>query len=273
MFRIAGAVGLAERVAARDEGHRLLVVHRHASEDLADIPRRSDRVRVAVRAFRVDVNQAHLHGSERIFEIPVAGVALVTQPLVLGAPVDVLFRFPDVLTPAAETEGLETHRFQGDVAGEDHQVGPGNFPAVLLLDRPEQSARLVEVHIVGPAVEGRKALAAVACAAAAVAGAVGAGAVPRHTDEQRSVVAEVRRPPVLRLRHQFTEVLLHGLQVETLELFSVVETLAHRIGLGGMLVQDIELQLVRPPVSVRRAAAGSVFVSLCPLPGTCFLHS
>jgi hypothetical protein len=28
-----------------------------------------------------------------------------------------------------------------------------------------------------------------------------------------------------------------------------------------MLVQDIELQLVRPPVSVRRAAAGNVFVS------------
>ena len=26
-------------------------------------------------------------------------------------------------------------------------------------------------------------------------------------------------------------------------------------------MQDIELQLVRPPVSVRRAAAGSVFVS------------
>jgi hypothetical protein len=28
-----------------------------------------------------------------------------------------------------------------------------------------------------------------------------------------------------------------------------------------MLVQEIELQLVRPPVSVRRAAAGGVFVS------------
>ncbi len=274
LFRIAGAVGLAEGVAARDEGHRLLVVHRHAGEGLADIPRRRDRVRVAVRAFRVDVDQAHLHGRERIFEIPVAGVALVFQPLALGAPVDVLFRFPDVLTPAAETEGLEAHRFQGDVAGEDHQVGPGNLPAVLLLDRPEQPARLVEVRIVGPAVEGRKALAAVARAAAAVAGAVGAGAVPRHADEQRSVVAEVRRPPVLRLRHQFTEVLLHGLQVETLELFGVVEILAHRIGLGGMLVQDIELQLVRPPVPVRRAAAGRMSVTLaCHRALAIFIHS
>ena len=60
-------MSLAERVAARDEGHRLLVVHRHASEDVADIPRRSDRIRVAVRAFRVDVNQAHLHGSKWVF--------------------------------------------------------------------------------------------------------------------------------------------------------------------------------------------------------------
>ena len=183
-----------------------------------------------------------------------------TQPLVLGAPIDVLIRLPDVLATAAETEGLESHRFQGDVAGEDHQVGPGNLPAVLLLDRPEQATRLVQADVVGPTVERREALLAPATAAAAVADAVGAGAVPRHADEQRSVVTEVRRPPVLRLRHQFTEVLLHGLQVETLELFSVVEILAHRIGLGGMLVQDIELQLVRPPVSVRRAAGSEFFI-------------
>jgi hypothetical protein len=127
-----------------------------------------------------------------------------------------------------------------------------------LLDRPEQSARLVKVHIVWPAAERRKALLSPAAAAAAVAGAVSTSAVPRHADEQRPVVAEVRRPPILRLIHQFTEVLLHGLQVETLELLSVIETLSHRIGLGGMLVQDIDLQLVRPPVRVRRAAASNL---------------
>jgi hypothetical protein len=36
-------------------------------------------------------------------------------------------------TLSAETEGLETHRFQGDVTGEDHQVGPGNLPAYFRL--------------------------------------------------------------------------------------------------------------------------------------------
>ena len=251
-------MGLAEGVAARDERNRLFVVHRHAGEGLADVLGRGDRIRVAIGAFRVDVDQAHLHGSERIFEVPVAGVALVLQPLALGAPVDVLLRFPDVLTPAAETEGLEAHRFQGDVAGEDHQVGPRDLAAVLLLDRPEQAARSVEEDVVGPAVEGSKALAAAACAAAAVEGAVGAGAVPCHADEQRSVVTEVRRPPVLGPGHQLTEVFLHGPQVETLELFGVVEIPAHRVGLGGMLVQDIEPQLVWPPVAVRRAAASSL---------------
>jgi hypothetical protein len=149
-------------------------------------------------------------------------------------------RLPDVFASPAETEGLETHRFQGDVASKDHQVGPRNLPTVFLLDRPKQPACLVEVHIVGPAVDGSKALVAGPCAPAAIAYAVGARAVPRHSDEERPVVAEVRRPPVLRLRHQFMEVLLHGLQVESFELFSVVETLTHRIGLG-MLVQDAKL--------------------------------
>jgi hypothetical protein len=32
------------------------------------------------------------------------------------------------------------------------------------------------------------------------------------------------------------EILLHGLQVETIELFGVIEILAHWISLGGMLV-------------------------------------
>ena len=50
------------------------------------------------------------------------------------------FGFPDVSAAAGETEGLESHRFQRDVAGEDHQVGPGDPAAVFLLDRPEQTA-------------------------------------------------------------------------------------------------------------------------------------
>ena len=169
-------------------------------------------------------------------------------------------RLPDVLAPAAEAEGLEAHRLKRAIAGEDHEVGPGDLAAVFLLDRPEQPARLVEVHVVGPAVEGRKALGAGSPAPAAVADAVGARAVPRHPDEEPPVVTEIGRPPVLRVGHQRIEVLLQGLQVEFFEFLSVVELLAHRIAHGRVLVKNLQVQLVRPPVPVRRASAGSGFV-------------
>ena len=74
MGRRAGAVGFAEGVTAGDERHRLFVVHRHARENLTDILGRRDRIRVAVRPFRVDVDQAHLYGRQGVFQLPVAGV-------------------------------------------------------------------------------------------------------------------------------------------------------------------------------------------------------
>src|SRR5665213_2738558 len=50
------SVGLAERVSAGDERNRLLVVHRHASERLADVPGCSKRIWVAVRPLRIHVD-------------------------------------------------------------------------------------------------------------------------------------------------------------------------------------------------------------------------
>ena len=155
---------------------------------------------------------------------------------------------------AAEAEGLEAHRLERAVAGQDHQVGPGDLVAVLLLDGPQQPARLVEVAVVGPAVDRREALIAGAAAAAPVRDAVGARAVPGHADEQAAVVAPVGRPPVLRIRHQRVEVLLQRGEVELLEFLGVVELLAHRVGLRRVLVQDLEVQPVGPPVAVRLGA-------------------
>ena len=77
--------------------------------------------------------------------------------------------------------------------------------------------------------------------------------MPRHADEERPVVAEVGRPPLLRVRHQGMQVLDHGIEVEAFEFLGVVERLAHRIGQGGVLVET-EVQLVRPPVAVQRCA-------------------
>ncbi len=71
-----GAVGLAEGMAAGDERDGFLVVHRHAAEGLADIVRRRDRIGIAVRAFGVDVDQAHLHRGERILQLARVDVSI-----------------------------------------------------------------------------------------------------------------------------------------------------------------------------------------------------
>src|SRR6202012_124341 len=65
----ARAVGLAEGVAAGDQRHRLLVVHRHPAERLADVPGRREEVAAGVRALRVDIDQAHRVGAERLLEL------------------------------------------------------------------------------------------------------------------------------------------------------------------------------------------------------------
>ncbi len=123
----------------------------------------------------------------------------------------------------------------------------------LLLDRPEQPAGLVEVPVVGPAVERREALRAGAAAAAPVGDAVRAGGVPGHPDEQRAVVAVVRRPPLLRGRHHLDDVPLQGLEVEARERLDVVEVLVQRVRQGRVLVQHLQVQLVRPPIPIRPA--------------------
>ena len=243
-------MGLADRVAADDERKGLLVIHRHAAERLANVLSCSERIGVEARPLRVHVDQAHVIGPERPLDLPVAGMALVSKPRVLRAPED-LVGLPEVLPPKAEAERLEAHRLVGTVAGEDDQIGPGDLVAVLLLDRPEQPTRLVEVRVVGPTVEGSKALHAAAATAPAVGNAVRARGMPRHPDEERPVVAVVGRPPVLRRRHHLLDVLLQGIHIKFLELLRVVKILAHRIGDGIVRVENREIQLIRPPVLVR----------------------
>jgi len=125
-----------------------------------------------------------------------------------------------------------------------------------LLDRQEQATGLVQVDVVWPAVDGREPLCAGSSAAATVAHAVRACAVPGHPDQEPAVVPVIGRPPFLRIGHQFIQVLLDRRQIEFFELLGVVEVLAHRIAQVRMLMEDIELELVGPPVPVGRAAGG-----------------
>jgi len=200
-------------------------------------------VRFAIRAFWIDVDEAHLHRAERLRELAFAAVALIAEPRPLGTP-EQLFRLPDIGAAAGKTEGFEAHRLQRAIAGKDYQVRPRNLVAVFLLDRPQQPARLVEVGVVPPTVQRRKTLLSSSGSAAAVSDAVRARTVPRHADEQSAVVAEVGRPPILRIRHERGEVLLQRLEVELLELLRVVERLAHRIGQGRVLVETFQVEPV-----------------------------
>src|SRR5207248_2711393 len=117
------------------------------AERLSDVLGGRERIGGAVGALRIDVDQAHLHRSERLGELSVAAVALIPEPRVLRAPEDLL-GLEDVLAAEAEAERLEAHRLHRAVAGEDNQVSPRDLPAVLLLDRPEQTPRLVEARVV-----------------------------------------------------------------------------------------------------------------------------
>src|SRR5262252_639548 len=101
-LRIARAVGLAEGMSAGDESNGLLIVHGHAAERFANVPCRSHGIRLAVRPLRINIDQAHLHGSERILELTVAGVTLVAKPGPLLAPVHGFVGLPHVGTPAAK---------------------------------------------------------------------------------------------------------------------------------------------------------------------------
>ena len=252
---VGRTVGLAEGVSPRDEGDGLLVVHGHAGEGLADIARGCERIRHAIGALGVDVDEAHLHRAEWILKHAVTGVAHISKPLLLTAPVG-LVGLPHISTTATESEGLKAHALHRHIAGENKQIGPGQLRAVLGLDRPQQATSLVEVDVVGPAVERGEALQTLTTAATAVTDAVGARAVPRHADEEGAVVAVVGRPPFLGVRHDGAEVCLNRGEVNRCELSGVVKVLAHRVGLGRILLQNPQVELLRPPVIILGADAG-----------------
>ena len=71
-------------------------------------------------------------------------------------------------------------------------------------------------------------------------------------------MAEIRRPPLLRVRHYGVQVLNYRIEIEALEFFGVIELLAHRIGQRRVLMKHLEVQLVRPPVRIGVGFASAV---------------
>jgi len=95
-------------------------------------------------------------------------------------------------------------------------------------------------------------------ASAAVHDTVGTGAVPCHTDEEAAVVTEISRPPVLGIGHEISEILLEAFIVEALESSGIVEVRIKGVGDGSVLTEDVELELLGPPVVVPGATTTDV---------------
>ena len=128
-------MGLTKRVTACNQCNRLFIIHRHATKGLADIMCGEHRVGITIGAFRVYIDQTHLHRCETVAKLTALGIALIGQHLCLGTPVDPL-RLPIVRAAACKTKGFKAHIFHGHVTGEHHKVCPGDLVAILLLDRP-----------------------------------------------------------------------------------------------------------------------------------------
>ena len=219
------------------------------------------RIRVAVDAFGVHVDQPHVGGRQRRMHARrvvkvVEALLAIGQPLGLCSPVDVLLRVPDILSPKGKSEGLQAHGFIGDIAGQNDQVCPGNLVPVLLLNRPQQPPRLVQIDVIRPRVQRRKALVARPSATATIRQPVGACGMPSHADHQPAIVAPIGWPPVLAVRHQRRQVLLQRLDIELFQFVSVVEVRPHGVRLLIVLMQDVQVECVGPPTGDGGLGAG-----------------
>ena len=111
LFGTAITMTFTNRMPSRCQGNRFLVVHRHARESNTDIVGCFERVRLAINAFRINIDQPHHHRRQRIFQITFPRVtgtfaAGRRKPLFFGAPINVFFRMPDILATKGETIGF-----------------------------------------------------------------------------------------------------------------------------------------------------------------------
>jgi hypothetical protein len=117
--------------------------------------------------------------------------------------------------------------------------------------------------------------------ATAVLDTVSASAVPCHADKQTTIVTKVGRPVVLAVSLRQTsvnachtailrlftyqeglDVLLETIVVKALEGLSVVELGLVRVAGSGVLAQDVEPELIGPPVTVLDVVSACCISSL-----------
>src|SRR6056297_2746783 len=196
MFFRSRSVHFSECVSAGNECNGFFIIHGHTFKRLPYILCRFFGIRHSIRPFRVHINQSHVVGSKPSLKITRVIVPLICKPFMFRPPVDVYFRFPYIFASGAKSKCFKAHRFKGYITGKNHQVCPGDFSSVFLLNRPKQASCLIKAYIIRPAVQGSISLVSRASAAAAIGHTVGSGTVPGHTDKQGAIMTPVGRPPV-----------------------------------------------------------------------------
>ena len=63
-----------QRMVECDQCDSFLVVHPHAAKGVTDIFTRGQHTRLAMGAFRVNVNQPHFYRGQWIFKVPLAAL-------------------------------------------------------------------------------------------------------------------------------------------------------------------------------------------------------
>ena len=67
--RITSAMSLAKGMATSHQRHGFFVIHRHPGKCFTHIMRTGQWIWIAIRAFRVHIDQAHLHSRQRMLQI------------------------------------------------------------------------------------------------------------------------------------------------------------------------------------------------------------
>ena len=80
------------------------------------------------------------------------------------------------------------------------------------------------------AVKRSEALLSCTRATATVSDTIRTCTVPRHANEERTVVTIISRPPGLRGGHKIEDLFFYRFQIERLEFFRIIEILTHRVG-------------------------------------------
>ena len=74
--------------------------------------------------------------------------------------------------------------------------------------------------------------------------------MPGNAGKHADIAAPVSWPPGLAFSHQCTQVALQCFYIQLLEFFGVVEVLTQRVGLAVVLVKNVEVECIRPPIAV-----------------------